>query len=125
MATPTQNQPFGGPNPYPTPGTSGPPPPQSTYVESRPAPSSASSFSHAPQFDKYCVIHIATTCDEHGVYVTKDSAEVIEIGWVVVDAREPALPEVSLLLSLVRTAHQISPVHCLGDTDVRAPSLPD
>ena len=40
------------------------------------------------QFDKYCIIHIATTCDEHGVYVTKDSAEVIEIGWVVVDARD-------------------------------------
>jgi inhibitor of KinA sporulation pathway (predicted exonuclease) len=49
------------------------------------------------QFDKYCIIHIATTCDEHGVYVTKDSAEVIEIGWVVVDARDPSLPEVSWL----------------------------
>lgn len=45
-------------------------------------------------FDKYCIIHIATTCDEHGVYVTKDSAEVIEIGWVVVDARDANLAEV-------------------------------
>jgi hypothetical protein len=36
--------------------------------------------------DRYVVIHVATTCDEHGVYVTKDSAEVIEIGWILVDA---------------------------------------
>ncbi|KAF2858583.1 hypothetical protein K470DRAFT_220973 [Piedraia hortae CBS 480.64] len=35
-------------------------------------------------FEKFCVMHIATTCDEHGMYVTRDSAEVIEIGWVVV-----------------------------------------
>lgn len=80
MATPTQTQPYGGAaaNTYPTPAS-----------ESRPTPSQG-------QFDKYCVIHIATTCDEHGVYVTKDSAEVIEIGWVVVDARDPSLPEVGL-----------------------------
>lgn len=78
MATPTQTQPYGPPggNPYPTPAS-----------EPRQAPVQ-------PSFDKFCVIHIATTCDEHGVYVTKDSAEVIEIGWVVVDARDPALPEV-------------------------------
>jgi hypothetical protein len=37
--------------------------------------------------DRYLVIHIATTCDEHGVYVTKDSAEVIEIGFVLLDAK--------------------------------------
>ncbi|KAK3325365.1 ribonuclease H-like domain-containing protein [Apodospora peruviana] len=36
--------------------------------------------------DRYVVIHVATTCDEHGVYVTKDSAEVIEIGWILLDA---------------------------------------
>ena len=36
--------------------------------------------------DRYIVIHVATTCDEHGVYVTKDSAEVIELGWILVDA---------------------------------------
>lgn len=35
----------------------------------------------------YLVVHIATTCDEHGVYVTKDSAEVIEIGWVLLDSK--------------------------------------
>jgi hypothetical protein len=33
------------------------------------------------------VIHVATTCDEHGVYVTKDSAEVIEIGWILLDSK--------------------------------------
>lgn len=33
------------------------------------------------------MIHVATTCDEHGVYVTKDSAEVIEIGWILLDAK--------------------------------------
>ncbi|KAJ2893111.1 hypothetical protein MKZ38_009011 [Zalerion maritima] len=37
--------------------------------------------------DRYCVIHVATTCDEHGVYVTKDSAEVIELGWILLDAQ--------------------------------------
>lgn len=37
--------------------------------------------------DRYCVIHVATTCDEHGVYVTKDSAEVIELGWILLDAK--------------------------------------
>jgi hypothetical protein len=37
--------------------------------------------------DRYVVIHIATTCDEHGVYVTKDSAEVIEFGWLLLDAK--------------------------------------
>ena len=40
-----------------------------------------------PEIDRYVVIHVATTCDEHGVYVTKDSAEVIEIGWLLLDAK--------------------------------------
>jgi hypothetical protein len=50
----------------------------------------------APQLniDRYVVIHVATTCDEHGVYVTKDSAEVIELGWIVLDAK--TLDEVRL-----------------------------
>ena len=46
-----------------------------------------------PKIDRYVVIHVATTCDEHGVYVTKDSAEVIEIGWMLLDAK--SLQEVS------------------------------
>lgn len=37
--------------------------------------------------DRYVVIHVATTCDEHGVYVTKDSAEVIEFGWILLDSK--------------------------------------
>lgn len=44
--------------------------------------------------DRYVVIHVATTCDEHGVYVTKDSAEVIELGWILLDAN--TMEEVSL-----------------------------
>ena len=40
-----------------------------------------------PNIDRYVVIHVATTCDEHGVYVTKDSAEVIELGWILLDAQ--------------------------------------
>lgn len=40
-----------------------------------------------PNLDYYVVMHVATTCDEHGVYVTKDSAEVIEIGWILLDAK--------------------------------------
>lgn len=38
------------------------------------------------KIDRYVVIHVATTCDEHGVYVTKDSAELIELGWILLDA---------------------------------------
>ena len=41
----------------------------------------------APKLDRYVVIHVATTCDEHGVYVTKDSAEVIELGWLLLDSK--------------------------------------
>lgn len=41
----------------------------------------------SPPLDRYVVIHVATTCDEHGVYVTKDSAEVIELGWILLDAK--------------------------------------
>lgn len=44
--------------------------------------------------DRYVVIHVATTCDEHGVYVTKDSAEVIEVGWILLDSKN--CDEVSL-----------------------------
>lgn len=40
-----------------------------------------------PNLDRYIVIHVATTCDEHGVYVTKDSAELIELGWILLDAK--------------------------------------
>ena len=47
----------------------------------------ATNTSAAPKLDRYIVIHVATTCDEHGVYVTKDSAEVIEIGWILLDTK--------------------------------------
>ncbi|MBE7181276.1 MAG: hypothetical protein INR71_08720 [Terriglobus roseus] len=47
----------------------------------------ANQASPGPNLDRYVVIHVATTCDEHGVYVTKDSAEVIEFGWILLDAK--------------------------------------
>lgn len=49
-----------------------------------------------PKLDRYIVVHVATTCDEHGVYVTKDSAEVIELGWILLDTK--TCEEVSKLL---------------------------
>ncbi len=52
--------------------------------------------SHA---ERYVVIHVATTCDEHGVYVTKDSAEVIELGWILLDSK--SLDEVYCLFCLL------------------------
>ena len=57
-----------------------------------------------PNTDRFVVIHGATTCDEHGVYVTKDSAEVIEIGWILLDAKNceevSGLPPSALSLGL-------------------------
>lgn len=47
----------------------------------------ASIQSPTPKLDRYIIIHVATTCDEHGVYVTKDSAEVIELGWILLDTK--------------------------------------
>jgi hypothetical protein len=63
-----------------------------------------------PKLDRYIIIHVATTCDEHGVYVTKDSAEVIELGWILLDTKSceevrshflPASIPAPLFLSLV------------------------
>lgn len=100
MATPTQGQPYSG-SFLPSASQSGPAgPAAASYGAERSTHSAQGQYASTPsgpQFDKYCIIHVATTCDEHGVYVTKDSAEVIEIGWVVVDARDPGLPEVSHL----------------------------
>jgi hypothetical protein len=121
MATPTQTQQYGGGNPYPTPASqSGAPSAQqqSAYPTERTASSGTAPYQQnqqqgqqqqqqapaPPQFEKYCIIHIATTCDEHGVYVTKDSAEVIEIGWVVVDAQNPER-EVRLLSCFISVVH--------------------
>jgi hypothetical protein len=56
-----------------------------TPQASNQAPPSGSAIQNG--FDRYVVIHVATTCDEHGVYVTKDSAEVIEVGWILIDAK--------------------------------------
>ena len=110
MATPTQSQPYAGGHPYPAPvtqgGQAGATQPGSGYAGDSRASQSAQghygTLSSSNQFDKFCIIHIATTCDEHGVYVTKDSAEVIELGWVVVDARDPNLPEVRTMHAVFR-----------------------
>lgn len=56
--------------------------------------------------DRYVVIHVATTCDEHGVYVTKDSAEVIEIGWILLNAKT---------LEEVGGSHPVLAVHPSAD----------
>jgi len=93
MATPTPSQPYQGGN-YASQAAQGGSGPQSGYSAERSGSQYVGATSNQQQFDKFCIIHVATTCDEHGVYVTKDSAEVIEIGWVVVDAREASLPEV-------------------------------
>lgn len=104
MAAPTQNQQYSGGNQYQGPGAQAGPSQAGGYAPD--TRSSQSAQGHygppptTPQFDKYCVMHVATTCDEHGVYVTKDSAECIEIGWVVVDARGPNLPEVRFFSKL-------------------------
>lgn len=67
---------------------------------------SSTAQSQQGNLDRYVVIHVATTCDEHGVYVTKDSAEVIELGWILLDAKScdevssestPAIPRSRLL----------------------------
>ena len=55
-----------------------------------------------PNLDRYVVIHVATTCDEHGVFVTKDSAEVIELGWILLDAK--SAEEVSGIVSSIPSA---------------------
>lgn len=122
MATP-QGPPYQGANfppPAQQPGSTGP-----QHAADRALPSSAGPAS-TTQYDKFCIIHIATTCDEHGVYVTKDSAEVIEIGWVVVDARDPGLPEVIMSCAKMRaigTNRQCYP-SCTAPQPWSSPSTP-
>ena len=59
--------------------------------------------------DRYVVIHVATTCDEHGVYVTKDSAEVIELGWILIDANSMEEVSISHRLELLSRAPSFVP----------------
>ena len=54
-----------------------------------------------PNLDRYVVIHVATTCDEHGVFVTKDSAEVIELGWILLDAKSAEEVSDNLILAQI------------------------
>ena len=57
----------------------------------------ASNQTSKPNLDRYVVIHVATTCDEHGVFVTKDSAEVIELGWILLDAKSAEEVRIAIL----------------------------
>jgi hypothetical protein len=74
--------------------------------------------------DRYVVVHVATTCDEHGVYVTKDSAEVIELGWILLDANTlDELHRESVLVKPVNTP--ITPLcseSCLAPSTTEASS---
>ncbi|KAI9857040.1 MAG: hypothetical protein M1813_008646 [Trichoglossum hirsutum] len=64
----------------------------------------ANNQGHQTNLDRYIVIHVATTCDEHGVYVTKDSAEVIELGWILLNAKNlEELHRESVLVKPVNT----------------------
>lgn len=74
-----------------------------------------------PDIDRYLVIHVATTCDEHGVYVTKDSAEVIEIGWLLLDAKNCEEVGYHEILEVIKSARLIcnikdSPRECPRQT---------
>jgi hypothetical protein len=40
-----------------------------------------------PVADFYLIVHVWTTTDEHGVCVSKDSAEVIEVAWILLNSR--------------------------------------
>lgn len=67
--------------------------------------------------DRYVVIHVATTCDEHGVYVTKDSAEVIELGWILLDAKtcDEVSPNSFLSLQRYYSTTALSPCRLLAE----------
>lgn len=76
-----------------------------------------------PKLDRYIVIHVATTCDEHGVYVTKDSAEVIELGWMLLDTKTceevHTIPDPIPIPQRLPTPYRCSPPKCL---DSKLPS---
>jgi hypothetical protein len=76
--------------------------------QTQPTPSAPTPSNIPNNIDKYLITHVATTCDEHGVYVTKDSAEVIEVAWILVDAKsmeEVMTPPYTSLDPLSRIVH--------------------
>lgn len=74
-----------------------------------------------PSIDRYVVIHVATTCDEHGVYVTKDSAEVIEIGWILLDAKSCDEVSVPLNIGKRQKSHCATCCRCTGRASLSNP----
>ena len=77
-----------------------------TQQQQQQQPPAASSQQQRPAIDRFVVIAVSTTTDEHGVYVTKDSAEVIELGWILLDAN--TLEEVSGLNKLELRLSQLT-----------------
>jgi len=54
--------------------------------------------------DVYVVVHLATTCDDSAVYVPRDSCELLEISWCVVDVKSlQILPRESVLVKPANT----------------------
>ncbi|ONH65310.1 Asparagine-rich protein [Cyberlindnera fabianii] len=66
--------------------------------------------------DLFVVVHLATTCDEQGVYVTRDSAEVIEIAWRMLDAS--TLEEVARDSVLIRPVNTPITTACTAITSL-------
>jgi hypothetical protein len=52
--------------------------------------------------DFYVVIHVWTTSDEHGVCVSRDTAEVIEVSWILINTK--TLEEVCCPAPIVRSS---------------------
>jgi hypothetical protein len=62
--------------------------------------------SQALNLDRYVMFHVATTCDEHGVYVTKNSAEVNQFGQLILSinsfsTNSPADPMLAIIQACV------------------------
>ncbi|KAF5101865.1 hypothetical protein DV451_002050 [Geotrichum candidum] len=64
--------------------------------------------------DAYVITHIATTCDEFGIHVTKDSSELIELAWIIVDAK--TLQEISRQSVLVQPVNTPVTSFCTSQT---------
>ena len=61
----------------------------------------------SPTSDYYVVIHVWTTCDEHGVCVSKDSAEVIEIAWILINSKSLEEVRITTTTKIMNDNHQI------------------
>ncbi|EEQ39416.1 putative uncharacterized RNA-binding protein [Clavispora lusitaniae] len=54
--------------------------------------------------DVYVVVHLASTCDDTGIYVPRDACELIELSWTTVDAKTLQMsPRESVLVKPTNT----------------------